>query len=65
VASDRALDFTAPAPVSGTDLEAMARAGQQGFRECAPRADIRPFTDDWAPIEHLVDWETLRRPEDG
>lgn len=31
------------------------RLGEQPLREFEPRADLRPFTDDWAPVENLID----------
>ena len=40
----------------------LAAAGRQGFREVAVvAAGTRPLTDDWAPVEHMVDWELLAR----
>ncbi len=61
VAAPRALTFALPAETYGMDMGPLAAQINQGFHEVAPLPGVRPLTDDWAPVEHMVDWELLAR----
>ena len=61
LASDRSVDFTLLAGAGGTELRGIARYSQENFRESEFDTRYRPLTDDLAPIEHMVDWEILKR----
>ncbi len=61
LASPRALAFTLPAGTYGEVMGPLAAQVNQGFREVPPLPGVRPLTDDWAPVEHMVDWELLAR----
>ena len=60
-APPRALRFALPAETYGEPMGPLAAQVNLGFREVAPLPGTRPLTDDWAPIEHMVDWELLAR----
>lgn len=61
VASDRSMDFRTPDAVMDTPLQALAERCDRDFRGHAGDPAGRPFTDDWAPVEHMVDWQMLRQ----
>ena len=59
--SDRRIDFGLFGRAAGTALQGIAQFSRSGFREIKVGAKLKPLTDDWAPIEHMVDWETFKR----
>src|SRR5512143_2094896 len=61
LASDRGIDLTLLARAGGTELQSIAKYSRLNFRESAYDDRYKPLTDDKAPIEHMVDWEILRR----
>jgi len=61
VASPRALTFALPAETYGELMAPLAAQLNRGCREVPALAGVRPLTDDWAPVEHMVDWELLAR----
>jgi spermidine synthase len=61
IASDRNIDFRLFARASGTELEGIAQYSAANVRESLYDNRYKPLTDDLAPIEHMVDWEILRR----
>jgi hypothetical protein len=61
LASDRSIDFASLAGASGTELQGIAKYSQLNFRESTYDDRYKPLTDDKAPIEHMVDWEILKR----
>jgi spermidine synthase len=61
LATDASLDFQLPFDSYEGPLQVMAQQCASGFREAVVAADTRPLTDDWAPVEHMVDWELLAR----
>jgi spermidine synthase len=61
VATDRALDFQLPADTYEGPMRTLAQQCASGFEDAVVAANIRPLTDDWAPVEHMVDWELLGR----
>ena len=61
LASDRSIDLALLARAGGTELQGIARYSQVNFRESAFDNRYKPLTDDLAPIEHMVDWEILKR----
>jgi hypothetical protein len=61
IATDASLDFQLPFDSYEGPLQVMAQQCASGFREAVVAADTRPLTDDWAPVEHMVDWELLAR----
>lgn len=60
LASERAVDFALPAASYGEFMGPLAAQFNQGFREVTS-STARPLTDDWAPVEQMVDWELLAR----
>ncbi len=61
LAADHSLDFQLPAETYPGPMQAMAQQCASGFEEAVVAANTRPLTDDWAPVEHMVDWELLGR----
>lgn len=61
LASDRSIDLALLAGAGGTELRGIAQYSQANFRESAFDNRYKPLTDDLAPIEHMVDWEILKR----
>ncbi len=61
LASDRSIDFALLARAGGTELQGIAQFSQVNFRESAYDNRYKPLTDDLAPIEHMVDWEIIKR----
>ncbi len=61
LASDRSMDLALLAGAGGTDLQGIAQYSQMNFRESLFDSRYKPLTDDLAPIEHMVDWEILKR----
>jgi hypothetical protein len=61
LASDRSIDLELLAGAGGTELQGVAQYSQVNFRESVYDNRYRPLTDDLAPIEHMVDWEILKR----
>lgn len=59
LASERELAFTLPAESYPEPMGSLARQCNTGFREAVVPAGTRPLTDDWAPVERMVDWELL------
>ncbi len=60
LAANRPVAFDLPAASYGEVMGPLAAQFNQGFREVGPSA-TRPLTDDWAPVERMVDWELLAR----
>ncbi len=65
LASDRSVDFAALTAAEGTELRNIAKFSQLNFRESAYDDRYEPLTDDRAPIEHMVDWEILKKGIQG
>jgi len=61
LASNRSIDFAALAEAAGTELQSIAAYSQLNFRESSYDDRYSPLTDDRAPIEHMVDWEILKK----
>ena len=61
LASNRSIDFAVLAGAAGTELQSIAAYSQLNFRESSYDDRYRPLTDDRAPIEHMVDWEILKK----
>lgn len=61
LASDKSIDFAALTGAGGTELQAIAKYSQLNFRESIYDERFKPLTDDKAPVEHMVDWEILKR----
>jgi spermidine synthase len=61
IASDRGIDFALLAGAAGTELEGIAQYSQANFKESLYDNRFKPLTDDLAPIEHMVDWDILKR----
>ena len=61
IASDRSIDFKLLAGSAGTELEGIAQYSKATFRESLYDNRFKPLTDDLAPIEHMVDWDILKR----
>jgi len=61
LASDRIVDFAALAGAGGTELQNIAKYSQLNFKESPYDDRYKPLTDDRAPIEHMVDWEILKK----
>jgi len=61
LATDRNIDFALLAAAGGTELQGIAHYSQANFRESVFDKRYKPLTDDLAPIEHMVDWEILKR----
>jgi spermidine synthase len=61
LATDRSIDFTLLARAGGTELQGIAQYSKVNFRENAFDNRYKPLTDDLAPIEHMVDWDILKR----
>lgn len=60
LASEQAVAFDLPAADYGDVMGPLAEQVNRGFG-VAPVTAARPLTDDWAPVEHMVDWELLAR----
>jgi spermidine synthase len=65
LASDRNIDLALLAGAGGTELQGIAQYSQANFRESVFDNRYKPLTDDLAPIEHMVDWEILKRGVKG
>jgi len=61
LASDRSIDLSMLSGAGGTELKGIAQYSQTNVREMTYDDRYRPLTDDLAPIEHMVDWEILKR----
>jgi spermidine synthase len=61
LASNRSIDFAVLAEAEGTELHSVAAYSRLNFRESSYDDRYRPLTDDRAPIEHMVDWEILKK----
>ncbi len=61
LASDRRIDFGFPGGGVGKGMQNIAQYSRQFFTESAYDARYEPLTDDRAPVEHMVDWEILKR----
>jgi spermidine synthase len=61
LASDRSIDFAFPGGAIGKGMEGIAQHSRQLFTESTYDGRYKPLTDDRAPIEHMVDWEILKR----
>jgi spermidine synthase len=61
LATDRSIDFALLNGASGTALQGIAQYSQANFKESVFDNRYKPLTDDLAPIEHMVDWEILKR----
>jgi spermidine synthase len=61
LAADHSLAFQLPADTYPEPMRTLAQRCNEGFREAVVSAGTRPLTDDWAPVEHMVDWELLAR----
>ena len=61
LASDRSVDFALLAGANATELRDIVRYSQMNFRESKYDNRYKPLTDDLAPVEHMVDWEILKR----
>jgi spermidine synthase len=61
LASDRSIDFTFPADLVEKGMEGIAQQSRQLFTESVYDERYEPLTDDRAPIEHMVDWEILKK----
>jgi hypothetical protein len=61
LASDRNIDFAFPVGAVEKGMQGIAQYSQQFFTESAYDEGYKPLTDDRAPIEHMVDWEILKR----
>ena len=59
--SDRSVDFGQLERAGGTELQGIAQLSRPLFREIKTDGKYKPLTDDWAPIEHMVDWEILKQ----
>jgi len=59
--SDRSVNFGLLGRAAGTELQGIARLSQPLFREGESDGRYQPLTDDRAPIEHMVDWEILKK----
>ncbi|MEJ2098577.1 MAG: fused MFS/spermidine synthase [Desulfobacterales bacterium] len=59
--SDRSVNFGLLGRAAGTELEGIAKLSQPLFRESESGGRYKPLTDDWAPIEHMVDWQILKQ----
>jgi predicted membrane-bound spermidine synthase len=61
VASGRSIDFAFPVGAVATELRGIAQYSRQSFRESPYDGRYKPLTDDWAPVEHMVDWQILKQ----
>ncbi len=61
VASDRSIDFAFPVGAVPTELRGIAQHSRQSFKESPYDGRHKPLTDDWAPVEHMVDWQILKK----
>jgi spermidine synthase len=61
LASDRSIDLALLAGAGRTELQGIAQYSQANLRESMYDNRYKPLTDDLAPIEHMVDWEILKR----
>jgi len=59
--SDRNIDFRSFGRAAGTELQRLAEFSRSLFREKEADDRYKPLTDDRAPIEHMVDWEILKK----
>jgi len=59
--SDRSVNFGLLGRAAGTELQGIARLSQPLFRESESDGRYEPLTDDRAPIEHMVDWQLLKK----
>ena len=59
VASEEVVDFDLPAASYDDAMGRLATQVRSGFHEEPGAPATRPLTDDWAPVEHMVDWELL------
>jgi len=59
--SDRNINFGLLQRAFGTELQSIAKLSRPLFRESNIRTRYEPLTDDRAPIEHMVDWEMLKK----
>jgi len=61
LASDRNINFAFPTVGVEKEMQDMARYSQTFFAESPYDERYKPLTDDRAPIEHMVDWEMLKK----
>jgi len=59
--SDRRMNFGLLGRAAGTELLGTATFSQPRFRESESNGRYEPLTDDRAPIEHMVDWEIIKK----
>ena len=60
VASNRSINFAFPVGAVASELRSLAQYSRQSFRESPYNGRYKPFTDDWAPVELMVDWQILK-----
>jgi hypothetical protein len=65
LASDRKINFEFSTRGVEKEMQDMARYSQKFFTESPYDERYKPLTDDRAPIEHMVDWEILKRLTKG